>query len=67
MTAKSIEIRDRTGVTCTGTARDRPSLYRVLDRLGETPEVAAVDVDQIRGRSPVQFTFKFQWNETATR
>ncbi len=63
VSAKSIEIRDTSAVTCTGTARDNQALYAVIDKLRGTKEAANVKVDQTRGTSPVQFTFNFQWTE----
>jgi hypothetical protein len=63
--AKTVEIRDLTGVTCSGTARDNQSLLKTLDRLRATGGITDLKVDQIRGRSPLQFTFDFRWNEGA--
>jgi len=59
--AKTVEIRDQTGITCTGTARDSQALLKTLDQLRAAREVADVKVDQLRGKSPLQFTFNFQW------
>lgn len=66
VTAKSVELRDGGLVICSGTARDNPALMTVLDRLRGSSDVADVQVDQLRGRSPVQFTFNFHWG-TAPR
>jgi len=60
--AKTVEIREASAVTCTGTARDHDSLYKTLDRL-KSPEVGDIQVDQIRGSNPMQFTFNFHWGE----
>ncbi len=59
VTAKSIEIRPGT-VVCSGTAADNQALLQTLDRLRESTGVGSVQVDQIRGKSPLQFTFNFQ-------
>ena len=62
VTAKSLEIRNLLGVACTGTARDNQALLDTLDRLRAKPGVGEMKVDQIRGKSPLQFVFNFQWN-----
>jgi hypothetical protein len=64
VSAKSVEIRPNTGVTCSGTARDNAALLRVLDKLRAAPEVRGLKVEQIRGNAPMQFTVNFQWSET---
>lgn len=63
VTAKTVEIRELNAVTCAGQARDNQSLLRTLDRLRSTSGVSDVKVTQIRGKSPIQFTFDFRWNE----
>jgi hypothetical protein len=60
--AKTLEIRDLTTVTCSGTAHDQQSFLRLLDQLhSSSNEVSDVKVDQIRGQSPLQFTLNYQW------
>lgn len=63
VTAKNIEIRAASGITCTGTARNNEALMKMIDRLGASSEVSDIQVDQLRGASPLQFSFKFQWGE----
>ncbi len=63
VSARSLEIRPTTGVTCSGTARDHAALLRVLDHLRAAPEVRGLKVEQIRGNAPMQFTVNFQWSE----
>lgn len=60
--AKTVEIRDPAKVTCTGTARDLASLNRTIEKLSEAREISSVQVEQTRGRAPLQFSFNFQWN-----
>jgi hypothetical protein len=63
VTAKSVEIRDLNVVTCTGTARDNPSLLAVTDKLRKAEGVSDVKINMIRGKAPsLQFTFDFHWN-----
>ena len=61
VTAKSIEVREGNIVSCTGTARDNTALLRTLGQLRDTEQVSALKVEQIRGKSPMQFTFEFHW------
>jgi hypothetical protein len=61
VTAKTIEIRDNGSVICTGTASDNTALLKALDKLRATPDIVEVHVDQVRGKSPLQFTFNVQW------
>jgi len=62
VTAKNVEIRDVGVVVCQGTARDSTALLRTLDKLRAAREVTDVQVDQLRGKSPLQFTFNFRWD-----
>ena len=48
-------------VTVTGTARDNASLLRTLDLLRQSKEVQGLKIEQIRGKTPAQFTFTFRW------
>jgi len=63
VTAKSVEIHGVTlqTVSITGTARDNASLLRTLDLLRKAKEVQGLKVEQIRGKTPAQFTFTFRW------
>lgn len=61
VTAKSVEIREQSTVTCSGTARDNQAFLKMLDQLRASKEVGNVKVDQVRGKTPLQFTLNFQW------
>ena len=63
VTAKTIEIRDTAPVICTGTAKDSQALYKVLDRLRAVSEISDLQLDQVRGNAPMQFSFNFHWGE----
>lgn len=53
--AKTVEIRNQSQVTCSGTARNSPALTKVLNQLHAS-------MDSMRGNSPsIQFTFNFTW------
>ena len=67
VTAKSVEIRDGNVVTCSGTASDNAALLRMLSQLRAADGVTDLKVDQIRGKSPMQFTFDFHWNQGGAR
>jgi Tfp pilus assembly PilM family ATPase len=62
VSAKTVEIRDLNAVTCTGTARDNQSFLATIGRLRGADGISAVKVDQIRGKTPLQFSFDFRWN-----
>ncbi len=61
VTARTVEIRDSSVITCSGTARDNQSFLHMLDQLRASKEVGQVKVDQLRGKTPLQFTLNFQW------
>ncbi|MFZ0826442.1 MAG: hypothetical protein WAO02_03370 [Verrucomicrobiia bacterium] len=63
VTAKTVEIHDGNAVNCSGTARDNAALLRTLSQLRAAGGVADLKVDQIRGKSPIQFTFDFHWGK----
>jgi hypothetical protein len=63
VTAKTVEIRNGSVVNCSGTARDNTALLRMLSQLRSADGVTDLKVDQIRGKSPMQFTFDFHWNK----
>jgi hypothetical protein len=59
--AKTLEIRDLTTVTCSGIARDNQAYLNLLDKLRTNAEVSDLKTETVRGQAPVQFTFNFQW------
>ena len=65
VTAKSFEIHGPMSVSVSGTARDNASLLRTLDLLRQSKEIQGVKVEQIRGKTPAQFTFTFRWLGTS--
>jgi hypothetical protein len=66
VTAKTIEIHDDNTVSCSGTTRDYASLLSMQEKLRAADGVSSLKLDQIRGKSPMQFTFDFQYrNEGA--
>ncbi len=62
VSAKMIEIRNGSIVSCSGTAKDNASLLKTIDRLRSSRQIRDLRVDQIRGKSPLQFTINFTWS-----
>lgn len=67
VTLKTLEVREVRTVSCSGTARDNAVLLRTLGQLRSAANVHDVRVVQIRGGSPIQFTFEFQYGEQVAR
>jgi len=64
VSAKTLEIRDLSAVTCTGVARDQGELLNMFDRLSTSSGVYDFHGGPLRGKLPnIQFTFTFNWNE----
>jgi len=66
VTAKTVEIRNQNAVSCAGTARDHAALLQALARVRAVEGVHDVKVEQIRGKTPLQFTFAFQYGTEAS-
>ncbi|HZR16070.1 MAG TPA: hypothetical protein VFE51_01980 [Verrucomicrobiae bacterium] len=64
VTAKTVEIRDLSTVTCTGTARSYQVLLQTLQKLRALPQIRDANLGPTRGQSPaLQFSFSFAWSE----
>lgn len=62
VSAKTVELRAPSTVTCTGTALNRDAFLKALDRLrAATNEVAEVHIEGTRGSTTLEFSFHFQW------
>ena len=61
--AKTVEIRDLSAVTCTGTAKDTRSVLEMTGNLNKIEGVSDLKVNVIRGKDPLQFTFDYRWSE----
>jgi hypothetical protein len=61
VSAKSFEFHGPNNVSVSGSARDNASLLRTLDQLRQAKEVQGLKIEQIRGKTPAQFTFTFRW------
>lgn len=65
--AKTVEIRDLSEVTCSGSAQDYQAFLKMLDRLRQSNQVKDIKTPQLRGRSPLQFTLNYRWMEGGNR
>jgi len=63
VSAKTVEIRESSIVTCSGNTSDNQAFYRTLERLRANKEVNDLKVDQIRGSKQMQYTFNFHWGD----
>lgn len=63
VTAKSFEVRGAgvPVVSISGTARDNAALLRTQELLSKVKEIQGLNIDQIRGKTPMQFTLTFRW------
>ena len=61
VTAKTIEIRDGSTVSCSGNARDIAALLAMQAKLRVMKGITDVHITQQRGKSPMQFTFDFKY------
>jgi hypothetical protein len=68
VSAKTVELRDVSTVTCSGLASDIPAVLAVIDNLRTNKGVYDVRQPTVRGtKPPMQFTFEFKWNERAAQ
>ena len=61
VSAKTFEVREPASVSCSGVARDNQSFLKMLEKLRATKEITELKIEQVRGQSPLQFTFSFHW------
>ncbi len=59
--AKSVQVTDGTKVTCNGFARSQSALLAWFDRLRARKDVTGVQVQQVRGDNPIQFSVTYKW------
>lgn len=63
VSAKAIELRDASRVTCSGTARNLDVLLKATDQLSAASnQVSNLHLETTRGSTPLEFTFNFQWS-----
>jgi hypothetical protein len=59
--AKSVQLTDGNKITCTGFAKTQPALMAMLERLRSRPDITEMQVQQVRGENPIQFSFTYKW------
>jgi hypothetical protein len=59
--AKSIQVAEDGKVTCTGFARTQPALMALLARMRARPDITGLQMQQVRGENPIQFSVTYQW------
>ncbi|MGO8698359.1 MAG: hypothetical protein ACLQVY_11650 [Limisphaerales bacterium] len=63
VSAKSVDIRDVSGVSCSGIARDKASFLKMNDKLGQyTNEISNLHAET-KVQKPTQFILSFQWEQ----
>ena len=67
VTAKLLQLKELSEVSCSGQARDNQALYRMIDKLRESGHVSSVKILSLRGKSPIQFSLVFRWLEGGSR
>jgi len=58
--AKSIQVSEGAKVTCSGFARSQSALLAWFDRLRARKDVTALQVQQVRGDNPIQFSITYK-------
>ena len=59
--AKSVQISEESKVTCAGFAQNQAAMTAMLDRLRSRPDVHGLQLQQVRGEKPVQFSIVYKW------
>jgi Tfp pilus assembly protein PilN len=59
--AKSVQVGEGNKVTCSGFARSQSALLGLLDRLRARSDVSGLQIQQVRGDNPIQFSITYKW------
>jgi Tfp pilus assembly protein PilN len=60
--AKTLQFSgDPMKVNCAGFAKNQAALMAFVDRLRARPEVQGVQIQQVRGDNPLQFSLTYRW------
>jgi hypothetical protein len=65
--ARTLEIGEEGMVKCTGFAKSNRDCLSVFETLRETPGVEELQIMQVRGDDPVQFSLNYLWNTRGNR
>ena len=66
MWVTSVEIKGLSKIACSGMARTDGDWLKMLEKLRKTPGVKDLQVLQIRGGSPVQFSLSYMNGKVET-
>ncbi len=58
--AKTIQLNEGNKVSCSGFAKNQPALLGFLERLRARKDVSGLQVQQVRGENPIQFSIIYQ-------
>jgi hypothetical protein len=63
VTAKTLEVKNLTEISCSGQARDMEALLQLQTRLRAASQITDLQVRDKRGTSPVLFNLTCRWSE----
>ncbi len=58
---QQLSIKNQREGLCNGVTSDQESLYATIEKLENSPGIRDVQLEQLRGREQLQFSFKFEW------
>ncbi len=61
--ARTLEIQNTMNISCSGFARNNQDLLAMLDQLNQDEQIKALQVQQVQGERPIQFSFSLLWME----
>ena len=61
---RAVQSIEASKITVSGFARSNAVLLSLQDRLRKQPGVSALQLQQIRGNNPIQFSLSFKWEPT---
>ncbi len=64
---KVVEIEDTQQVSCSGFAQNNKDLLVAIDQLNQDEQVKDLQIQQVVGESPVQFSFRYRWIQGGRR
>lgn len=61
--ARTLEIQNTMNISCSGFAQNNQELLAMLDQLNQDEQIKALQVQQVQGERPIQFSFSLVWME----
>ena len=59
--AKSVTLGENNKVSCSGFAQNQSAWLSFLERLRKRKDVSHLQVQQVRGEKPIQFSIVYKW------